>query len=132
MKKFGILILINSLLIFSSCIHIKNSYVIVTVVDSNGNNAGEGIIVYMMPESPNEAFGESPTFAELSMATDMNGQAEFLLKPSFFIDDGYTYITKWFTIFEKTESFIQKDSAVATTSVTIHYGDTEKITLKLK
>ncbi len=132
MKKFGVLILISSLLIFSSCIHIKNSYVIVTVVDSDGNNAGEGIIVYMMQESPNESFGEAPIFAELSMATDMNGQAEFLLKPSFFVEDGYNYITKWFTIFEKTEGFIQKDSAIATTSVTIQYGETKEITLKLE
>ena len=129
MKKVFAILSISMILFLSSC-HIKDTYVIVTVLDENGQNIGSGTTVYMFSEVPDDF---NPTFgAEKTMITTQDGTAEFLLPPSFFIDDGYDQITKIFSLIQINSDPFEQDSVLCNASINIEYGKTENVTLSLK
>ena len=129
MKKAFTILAVSMVLIFSGCIHIKDTYVIVTVLDNTGNSIGSGTTVYMFSKVPDEF---NPTFgAEKTMITTEDGTAEFLLPPSFFVDDGYDQITKIFSLIQLND-FPDEDSVLCNASANINYGETKQITLSLQ
>lgn len=131
MKKILFSLFIASIILLSGCVKIKDTYVIVTVLNNNGNNVGSGTIVHMFEESPESSFGDNPMFAKASMTTDSDGKAEFLLPPGNFVDDGYDIITRFFTIFEISDDPLVDDKVIGTVSLNIEYGETKEITIVL-
>ena len=131
MKKIFPILTISIMLIISSCFHIKDTYVIVTVLDNTGNNIGSGTTIHMFSEVPESGFNS--TFgSEKSMITTEDGTAEFLLPPSFFVNDAYDQITKVFSIIQISNDPFVDDSVLCSASANINYGETKHITLSLK
>lgn len=132
MKKIIFLIAITTIIIlFDSCNKIKDTYVIVTVIDNNDHNVGAGTIVHMFINSPDQNLGSDPMFSEASMTTNSSGQAEFLLTPGQFVDSGYDVISRFFTIFEENDDPFIDDKVIGTASINIEYGKTQNLTIKI-
>lgn len=115
----------------SSCIHIKSSYVKVTVYNSDNQTVGSGTTVYMMPSGPGDSFGDNPMFADLTMTTNADGVAEFLLKPNHFAEQAYGEITKHFTVFTENDDFFDKYVVSGTISTNVKYGETVEVSITL-
>ena len=131
MKKIFLILSISTVLLFSSCVHIKDTYVIVTVLDNAGNSIGSGTTVYMFSEVPESGF--NATFGvEKTMITTEDGTAEFLLPPAFFVDDSYDQITKVFSLIQVNSEPFVDDSVLCSASANINYGETKNVTLSLK
>ncbi|MBN2891581.1 MAG: hypothetical protein JXL97_06930 [Bacteroidales bacterium] len=132
MKKILLVISISIIVILlNSCNKIKDTYVIVIVIDNNDHNVGAGTIVHMFENSPDENLGSNPMFSETSMTTNASGQAEFLLTPGQFVDDGYDVISRFFTIFEVNDDPFIEDKVIGTASINIEYGKTQNLTIKI-
>ncbi|MBN2890378.1 MAG: hypothetical protein JXL97_00795 [Bacteroidales bacterium] len=128
MKKTLFFFFVATILVFSSCIKIKNSYALITVIDTAGNNVGAGYTICMFD---NDNFADDQMFSKITMITNQDGQAEFLLKPGEFVDDTYNIITRTFKVFEESTGTFDNPAILGSISANIEYGESTNLTITI-
>lgn len=119
----------TSVLFLNSCTKNKSTYVTITVLDANGNKVSSGTIIHMFKESSDNNMGSDPLFSEISMTTNYEGVAEFLIPSSSFSFDNV--ITRFFTILKTNPDPFADNEVLGTTSLNIEEGKTYDITIVL-